>query len=91
MITKIILPKLNHCPICGSVACDRTWNDSIGDIGCSNDNCRKTYNGCHYSGKFHTKKKDAIRNWNENVEIETLQNNACKQLADSVAEIMFRR
>ena len=88
---KIILPKLNHCAVCGSPACDRTWNDGIGDIGCSNDNCRRTYNGCHYSGKYYTKKRDAIKCWNESVEIEKLQYESSKQLADSVAEIMFRR
>lgn len=86
---KIILPKLNHCAICGSPACDRTWNDGIGDICCSNDECRKSYNGCHYSGRYRTKKRDAIRTWNENVEIETLQNSACKKLATEIAKIMF--
>lgn len=88
---KIILPKLKPCAICGSSACDRTFNDGIGDIGCSNDKCRKTYQGCHYSGKFCTKKRDAMKCWNENNEILKLQYESMKQLADSVAEIMFRR
>ena len=78
---KIILPKLNHCAVCGSPACDRTWND----------NCRRTYKGCHYSGKFYTKKRDSIKCWNESVEIEKLQYESCKKLADSIADIMFRR
>ena len=60
---KEILPKAAKCKICGGDAMIYGWNDGIGDICCSV--CKITYFGCHYSGKFCTTKKQAIRKWNE--------------------------
>ena len=58
-----ILPKAAKCKICNSPAVNSCWESGIGDICCSS--CRVTYAGCHYSGKFYTKKRDAIKKWNE--------------------------
>ena len=55
-----ILPKAAKC---NSPAVNSCWESGIGDIRCSV--CRVTYAGCHYSGKFCTKKRDAIKKWNE--------------------------
>lgn len=58
-----ILPKAAICKICKAPACLSYWESGIGDIRCSR--CRVTYEGCHYSGRYRRKKKEAIRKWNE--------------------------
>ena len=57
------LPKAAKCRICGGSAYIDGINDGIGDIRCSE--CGITYSGCHYSGRYRTTKKQAIRCWNE--------------------------
>lgn len=76
-MSQIIIPykgKLNHCKLCGSYAIIRGWEDGIGDVECSNRECMnstfyrgtrmKPWSNYHYSGKFRTRKSEAIRRWN---------------------------
>ena len=63
LFLKQILPKAAKCKICGGDAMIDGWADGIGDIRCSV--CKISYPGCHYSGKCYTKKRDAIKKWNE--------------------------
>lgn len=63
--------KLKPCKYCGCDAVIKGWSDGIGDVMCSNSRCIRniTYgyplNCFHYSGKFHTRKRQAIKNWND--------------------------
>lgn len=52
------------CKYCGSPGIIIGWSDGIGDVCCSNHACMAHGNGVHYSGKFCTRKRDAIRKWN---------------------------
>lgn len=52
------------CQYCGSPGVIIGWSDGIGDVCCSNSECMAHGNGVHYSGKFRTRKRDAIRKWN---------------------------
>lgn len=54
------------CKYCGSFP---MINDDkgIGDIMCSNNSCRilRPKHNAHFSGKFCTKKRDALKEWIE--------------------------
>lgn len=52
------------CRFCGSPGCIMGWEDGIGDVMCSNPDCLYKSRKIHYSGKFHMKKREAIRRWN---------------------------
>ena len=63
---------IKNCKFCGYAAV--VYDDcGIGDVMCSNPCCSREHrdNSFHYSGKFNTKKKEAIRQWNLAQEVTT--------------------
>ena len=63
------------CKFCGQVGRIFGWSDGIGDISCFNPKCSynpfnigNAYPIMHYSGKFRTSKREAIRRWNSFME-----------------------
>ena len=53
------------CKLCGSPGVIIGWSDGIGDVCCSNKACDYRLLRVHYSGKFCTRKREAIRQWNK--------------------------
>lgn len=66
MTYRLMIDKrLNKCALCGSIP-NIQETDGIGDIYCPNRECSNwlATGNYHYSGKFRTKKRDAIAKWN---------------------------
>ena len=59
------------CNRCGGEGYIMGWDDGIGDVGCHSVSCRDKNK--HYSGSCCTKKREAIRQWNnENQPVRTI-------------------